>query len=62
MDYNADIPSQLKHLCEQLDLAPSPEALNYYDEGQNHFSKALPVRDSEALRLHDSLRHIRNLL
>ena len=62
MDYNADIPSQLKSLCDKLGLALSEDALGYYDQEQNHFAAAQPVNDTQALEVYQQLRKIRNLI
>ena len=62
MDYNADIPDQLKKLCEELELPLSEDALGYYDQERNHFSDAPRLNDSQAARVYQSLREIRNLM
>jgi hypothetical protein len=62
MDYNADISTQLKHLCERLELPLSEDALGYYDQERNHFSGASRLKDSRALQVYESLRELRNLI
>ena len=62
MDYNADISSQLRRLCEKLGLSLSEDALGYYDQERNHFSDARPLKDPQAVQIYNSLREIRNLI
>lgn len=62
MDYNADISSQLRRLCEKLGLAVSEDALGYYDQERNHFSGTHRSDDAQALQVYESLRETRNLI
>jgi len=62
MDYNADISTQLKHLCERLELPLSEDALGYYDQERNHFSGASRLRNRRAVQIYESLRELRNLI
>jgi hypothetical protein len=62
LDFNADMPAQLEHLCSRLGIPRNEKAFALYRATEDHEAGFASPASLEAKKLHSQLITVRNLL